>query len=412
MKVFNLIFEAVTILFLILFIGINVSFFNLNSDSAREYRVQAERICNEIGKSGTSSIDLSDYPLITNIIEYDNSDSFFLGENSDYLIRKINGQFYRIEYKSNVSEPDKKTIAIFDIGLCIVFLTVIGSFIFIKIKILKPFKELSEVPTELSKGNLTVPIKQQKNRYFGKFVWGLDLLREKIEEDKKTELKLMKDKKMLIMSISHDIKTPLSVIKLYSKALSQNLYEDKEKQIEIAESINAKAVEIENFVSDIIEASNNEFLHFDVKNGEFYLKDLVSDIKKYYDEKLRILKIDFNVSSFRNCVLKGDFDRSIEVIQNIVENAVKYGDGHYINIGFSEEEDCRLISVKNSGCTLSENEMPHIFESFWRGENSGKIEGSGLGLYICRQLMRMMDGEIFSEISGNEFTVTAVFRMV
>ena len=75
----------------------------------------------------------------------------------------------------------------------------------------------------------------------------------------------------------------------------------------------------------------------------------------------------------------------------------------------SSEENCMLITVKNSGCTLPETELPHVFESFWRGANAGEQKGSGLGLYIARQLMLKMGGEIFAEIVDGEMCVTAVF---
>ena len=113
-----------------------------------------------------------------------------------------------------------------------------------------------------------------------------------------------------------------------------------------------------------------------------------------------------------DCLLKGDKDRSIETLQNIMENAVKYGDGRRIAIGVSEEDGCILISIYNSGCTLPEEELPHIFESFWRGSNSEKQQGSGLGLYISRQLMCRMGGEIFAQIKAGEMIVTAVFGKV
>lgn len=88
------------------------------------------------------------------------------------------------------------------------------------------------------------------------------------------------------------------------------------------------------------------------------------------------------MDSYCDCILKGDFARSVEVLQNVIENALKYGDGHAIEIIFSEEDNCQLITVRNSGCTLPETELPHIFDSFWRGSNSEKSQGSGLGLYI------------------------------
>ncbi len=92
-----------------------------------------------------------------------------------------------------------------------------------------------------------------------------------------------------------------------------------------------------------------------------------------------------------------------------LENAIKYGDGQGIGISFSSEEDCELITVSNKGCGLAEDELPCIFDSFWRGSNAKSTKGSGLGLYICRQLMRRMEGEIYASLQGDELRVTAVF---
>ena len=257
MKAFNCIFMFIIAIFAVVVIFTNMSFLNESNDNSREYRVQIERVCSEL--KNTDNVDISKYSAVTDIIKYDNTEKFFEGENSDYVIRKVNDTYYRIEYVSGFNNIDNRTIVTVNISFAFIFLVLAWSFIFIKVKILIPFQTLINVPEELAKGNLTVPIKQEKNRYFGKFVWGLDLLREKLEDDKKTELKLLKEKKTLIMSISHDIKTPLSAIKLYAKALSQNLYKEKEKQTEAAENINKNAVKIEAFVSEIIETSKELF---------------------------------------------------------------------------------------------------------------------------------------------------------
>ena len=142
------------------------------------------------------------------------------------------------------------------------------------------------------------------------------------------------------------------------------------------------------------------------------MSELVSKVTFYYRDKLETIKTDFQVESFGNCLLKGDLERSIEVLQNIMENAIKYGDGNQIHIRFSEEDGCVLICVCNTGCTLPDTELPHIFDSFWRGANAEKQKGSGLGLYICRQLMHKMNGDIFAEIKDGFMCVTAVFVKV
>ena len=267
-------------------------------------------------------------------------------------------------------------------------------------------------PSELAKGNITAPIEAEKSRYFGDFVWGLNLLREKLEKGKQQDLEAKKNNKSLILSLSHDIKTPLGIIELNSKALERGLYEnDKKKKDRIAGVINDKCQEIKDYVDQIITASKEEFLELDVNNADFYLSDIINSIKKVYSAKLDILQISFKIQDYSDCLLKGDADRAVEVLQNLLENAVKYGDGREIEICFSREENSQLISVSNSGCSLKDTELPHIFDSFWRGSNTGSNLGSGLGLYICKQLMNRMNGDIFAEIHDEKMVVTAVFGM-
>ncbi len=91
------------------------------------------------------------------------------------------------------------------------------------------------------------------------------------------------------------------------------------------------------------------------------------DIKSYYAEKLRLMGTDFEVGGYRDCLLKGDMDRAVEVIQNIMENAIKYGDGKKITIAVRSEEDLRLVTVGNTGVPLKPDELVHIFTSFYRG---------------------------------------------
>ncbi len=405
MKAFNKIFAAVIGVVTILLAAANIILAaDDDSGSGRPYRVEINRLARQIETDGHADISGCEY--VTNIERY--SENFY-STDSDYTVRKINGELYRFDYRTDGGSYRTRLIVTVNVVLGVMTVLIISVILYIKFSVLAPFERLMNVPYELAKGNLTPPVKETKNRFFGRFIWGVDMLRENIEQQKKRELDLQRDKKMLLLSLSHDIKTPLSAIKLYAKALSKGLYESRGKQLEIAESINAKADEIEDYVSQIVTASSEDFLSFDVHMGEFYLSELVTKIKGYYTEKLSLIGTDFSVSDYSDCILNGDFDRSIEVLQNIMENAVKYGDGKSIALNFSEEDGCILITVRNSGCTLSGTDLPHVFDSFWRGANAKNITGSGLGLYISRKLMRKMKGEIFAEITDGVMCVTALF---
>lgn len=423
MKRLNQVFVGVFFLFTLSFIGVNIYMSSVFSvDGARMYKVDINRLQMEIKEIGIDKINLDQYSYVKAIVVLEDSSpedgidyiDFLEGSGSDYAIKNIDGRYYRFDYNAQKSDESKYGhIALYvNISMGIMAVIIFGLLAYIREKLIKPFYQIKDIPYELSKGNLTTGLKEDKNRFFGQFIWGLDLLREKLNEQRKKELSLQKEKKTLMLSISHDIKTPLSAIKLYSKALSRNLYDSEEKRIQIAESIEGKADEIETFVSDMIKAASDDFLSLEVENSEFYMDKLLGEIYHYYSEKLSLLKTELNIGSYNNCLIKGDVDRAIEVIQNIMENGIKYGDGKHIKISTSREEDCYLITILNSGCTLSKNELPHIFNSFWRGSNVKNKSGSGLGLYICRDLMRKMDGDIFSEIKGNEIQVTVVFRMV
>ncbi len=412
MRAWRNLFLTVIGVMAVIFPAVNLLLLRNAPDEGRPYRVEINRLALQIEQEGFERLDLSQCEYVYHIEPYGDDEDDFYDSESDHAIRTVNGDLYRFDYVFENSTTNTSMIVFVNTVFIFLSLLVLGLLLYVRAKILRPFDELTKIPYELSKGNLTAPVKEDKNRFFGKFLWGIDLLREKLEQQKQQELELQKEKKTLLLSLSHDLKTPLSAIKLYAKALSKNLYPDAGKQQSIAENINKKADEIEAYVSQIITASREDFLSLAVKKGEFYLSDLVQAIVAYYQEKLALVKTEFIVGEYDDCLLSGDLDRSIEVLQNIMENALKYGDGVRVELVFPEEDSGVLIAVRNSGCTLDDTDLPHIFESFWRGANAAHISGSGLGLYIGRQLMHKMNGEIFAESVDGWMTVTVVFGRV
>jgi len=370
---------------------------------ARQYRVEIERLSRQIREGETP--DTSGCQYVKSVEVFDPS----VTGNDDFAAAiGPDGTVYRISYRVDRSEKSG-VILIACIWGVVVLLTIAG-WVYIYRKILRPFRELSELPIQLSKGNLSIPLKEEKNRYFGRYLWGMDMLREKLEEEKSRQLAMEKEKKTLVLTVSHDIKTPLSAIKLYNKALASGIYKEEEKRLEAHRGIDRNLEELESYVEEIRDATREDFLQLKVEDGEWYLSDVMNKVQALYAEKAEQVHTKFVMDTYTDCLLKGDPERALEVLQNLMENALKYGDGKSISIRFSEEEDCRLVTVENTGCNLPERELPNIFDSFYRGSNSEKQKGSGLGLYICRQLMRAMDGDIYAEVKGDHFAVTAVFR--
>lgn len=405
-KIFVLWIVLVEILLILLTNGLY--FYQNNDGDGKLYLVEARRLMKEIEEqkpeaSEIEAMSFNKYKTIVGIRE------FVAGEacDHDYLVEEIAGKLYRIEYVEERSSQLPFYINILLLGMMIVTMIVLG---YVYHKVLKPFQNMSNLSYELAKGNLSMPVKEEKSKLFGRFLWGMDMLREKLEETKEKELEFQRERKTLILSLSHDIKTPLSSIELYSEALWSDLYDTQERKDEALQGIARNVKEIKEYVNEIVTASREDFLNLEVSMGEYYLSEVMKVIENYYKDKLSVIHTEFQVDEISECLVKGDKNRMVEVLQNVMENAMKYGDGKRICISFGEEEDCKLIQIENSGCNLKKEELPNIFDSFYRGSNSTGMKGSGLGLYICKTLMRKMDGEIFAGMNEDVFCVTIVVR--
>ncbi len=317
--------------------------------------------------------------------------------------------FVRFDYV--VSAANQHILWIAEGALFVSWLMMFSVLWYIRMQVVKPFHLLSQMPFELAKGHLQVDVEENRGRFFGKFVWGIAMLRDTLYASRAKALNLEKEKKLLLLSISHDIKIPLSAIKLYAKALREEIYETEEQKIHAVRQIEKHALEIEEFVHKIASTASEDILEIDVADSEFYLKNYIDKIREIYEPKCRLSMTEFVVGEYENKLLKGDVDRAVEVMENLMENAVKYGDGHSICLKLYEEDYCQVIEVYNSGSPVSQNEMPHLFDSFFRGSNAQDKSGNGLGLYIARQIMIKMDGDIFARREDEGMCIGLVFRM-
>ena len=304
----------------------------------------------------------------------------------------------------------QKLILIAEISLFILEFFVLVVLIYMKKKLVEPFQRLSELPIQLAKGHLKGHIKEEKSRYLGRFMWGMGQLKDTLDVSRQRQIELMKEQKKMLLSLSHDIKTPLNLIKLYSKALEEDIYTNEQDKRNAVHQIGQKSQEIEKYVEEIIQSSREDILDLPVHNSEFYLQDLLSKVMNVYAEQCALRHIDLKLGDFENRLLKGDIERCQEVLENLFENAFKYGDGRRIEVSFYEEDYCQLIRLFSSGSTVTDNEFNHLFESFFRGTNAKGMKGSGLGLYICKELMQKMDGTIFAEKCEDGMAFIMVLR--
>lgn len=273
---------------------------------------------------------------------------------------------------------------------------------------IRPFRKLSEYPERIAKGRMDAGIPETRQRLFGKYIWGMNMLKDEMRLKEKSINVMEKEKQTLIISIAHGIKTPLSNIKLYAEAIERGIYhEDKkpnEKDAETAAKISRNVEKVEALVKDIMDKSAEYGVDYEPKVSSFYLEELMELVKKEYAGRAELLHIPFETVCENNPLVTSDKDGIFTIVSQLMENAIKYGSGQGISVIMGRQDEDVFITVKNRGNVLSEEETAYVFKSFWRGSNSRSTEGQGIGLYVSRKMAEALSGDIFMKAWKEEDT--------
>ncbi|MBR3462679.1 MAG: HAMP domain-containing histidine kinase [Clostridiales bacterium] len=331
------------------------------------------------------------------------------GDNTYYrTIKDESGQITDIVVYRYDRPSDYKIIILAEISIVVAVIPLLIFAIVVNKKILKPFREFSEYPAKLSKGLTNEGLPETKNRIFGKYVWGMNMLNDKLSSDRKQIDRLMYDRKQFISVLAHGIKTPVANIKLYSEAIETGLYRNGEADPadkKVAEKIGKNADEIAKLVGGILDDPGSLRSSFEPDISTFYLKDISDRITEDFQNRLNVINIPFEVELTGNPIVESDFEALIRCLSQLVENAIKYGDNTGIKLKLYRQDDTVFMGIVNKGATLNKEEIPFVFNCYWRGSNSKDKEGSGIGLYEARSIIKALGGDIMMKIENGETEV-------
>lgn len=211
--------------------------------------------------------------------------------------------------------------------------------------------------------------------------------------------------KTLIADISHQTKTPISNILLYSELLSECNLSDTEK--DYANRIFSQSEKLSFLITSLVKLSRLEtgIIALVPKEVEIapMLRDIVVQAQAKAEEKGLSITLECGDE-------KAVFDEkwTNEAVWNIVDNALKYTDKGDVKITVKEYEMFVCIEISDTGCGISESEQAQIFSRFYRSENTSSEEGVGIGLYLARQIVSAENGyiKVTSEVGkGSAFSV-------
>ena len=335
----------------------------------------------------------------------------FMGDGATTYYRVIkdeNGQISDIVVFRYDTSSDHRIIILAEISIIVAVIPLIVFSLVVYKKILKPFREFSDYPLKLSKGLTNEGIPETKSRIFGKYVWGMNMLNDKLGNDRKQIDRLMYDRKKFISVLAHGIKTPVANIKLYSEAIESGLYRNGEADPtdkKIAEKIGKNADDIAKLVGEILDDPGSLRTNYEPNISTFYLKDISDRITEDFKNRLNVSNIPFEIELSGNPLVESDFEALIRCLSQLMENAVKYGDNTGIKLKLYRQDGTVFMGVVNKGSALTQEEVPFVFNCYWRGSNSKDKEGSGIGLYEARSIIKVLGGDIMMRIKNGETEV-------
>lgn len=290
---------------------------------------------------------------------------------------------------SVIKQQMRKYILIYFVSMLVYVLII---FLYVYFKIIRPFGTLKKYSGEVAKGNLDAVLCVERNNFFGDFTWAFDHLREELKSAKNNEKRAIEENKTIIATLSHDIKTPIASIRAYSEGLEAGLddsYEARERYISI---ILKKCDEVTSLTNDLVLHSLSQLESLEINCEEYDVGILLEGTVK--DLEFSDINLKTPIPSAKCFV---DSKRFAQVIENILNNARKYAAGTKVDISATIEEEMYKIVICDHGEGIPPENLPFIFNKFYRGSNVGEQPGSGLGLYIVKYILNRMNGDITLE---------------
>lgn len=340
--------------------------------------------------------------IIITCIFYFNSNQEILNELKGEYVIALN----EIEILSNQAKYDEMNLKINELQEIIIKedkinnlnIILIGSiaivliiivFIYIYFKILRPFEKMKGYAQDLARGNFDTKLDYERGNYFGEFTWAFDSMRKEIITSRASEKAAIENNKTVIATLSHDIKTPIASIKAYSEALEANMDNTIEKRKKYIDVIINKCDEVSNLTNDLFIHSLSDLDKLKINKEEIEITELINNT---ITELSINSNINYNKPNFKAYV-NIDKNRFVQIIENLVNNSNKYAKTK-IDINANLCDDSLELSIKDYGPGINDEDMPFIFDKFYRGKNSNNEQGSGLGLYIVKYIIDSFNGSI------------------
>lgn len=251
------------------------------------------------------------------------------------------------------------------------------------------------------------PVERELRIKKASIIDGIDRIGKVIAVQDISDIKRLENmRSQFVANVSHELKTPLTSIKGFAETLKY--VEDDETRKKFLEIIDKEADRLSRLINDILILSKIES-EVVGEEDEFLPNKIIEDVFNMVKVLAKDKDITLELDERNNDLLFGDKDRFLQLVLNIVENSIKYSnEGAYVKVlSYTEGEYYKLI-VEDNGIGIPKEDIPRIFERFYRVDKARKSGGTGLGLAIVKHIVKTFNGDIKVESKlgvGTKFTI-------
>lgn len=296
----------------------------------------------------------------------------------------------------------------FIIGIIVFFVL----FYYLTKRKMRVIEDVAGGVVEISKGNLQYRLPERSKDELGILATYINRMAEELKQQIERERMAEKTKNELITNVSHDLRTPLTLIMGYLRALKDQKFENEEQANDYLNIAYDKSEKLKSLLEDLFEYTKLNNAGIVIKKENVSINELLEQLLEEYVpicEEYRLgLKRDIPTEK---ALVHIDPDQMVRVFENLLNNAISYSiRPSLIRVQMKVQEDNVLIQFRNNSQTTLEGDLSRMFERFYREDlsRSSKTGGSGLGLAIAKSIVALHDGEIWAEADDDTVTISVL----
>lgn len=271
-------------------------------------------------------------------------------------------------------------------------------------KLTTPINEMERVAYQMSKGNFSEKVNVQSNDEIGRLGVAFNQMSEALKEEDER-------RKEFLGNVSHELRTPISYIKGYSEAILDGTVSNQEDAEKYLRLIHREAGRMQRLVRDLLDLAQLEGKSLPMDLQPLALAQLIEEALAKFEPFLQEKKLSFKKNLDPDIIIMGDQDRIEQVIQNIVENAIRYSPEHgeiSVSLIKSKGDTC-TIAIQDKGIGIPKKDLHRIGERFFRIDKARTRQhgGTGLGIAIVQKIVQLHKGDF--SIESEEGKGTTVY---